>query len=156
MVENRSSWWLPMLWRDSINVRIDIQTRLSHGIALHNICSLSSPSCLRRPGDHSESCWSSMVEVIKCERDGISKIRARQSTRLHERSTMVAVATRNSRRCGQEVVPQILPASRARARYQSIDLKKVDNFNYRCTSEGAQGQAEMSVFGSPKCLEASP
>ena len=113
MVENRSSWWLPMLWRDSINVRIDIQTRLSHGIALHNICSLSSPSCLRRPGDHSESCWSSMVEVIKCERDGISKIRARQSTRLHERSTMVAVATRNSRRCGQEAFLQIHPAARA-------------------------------------------
>ena len=113
MVENRSSWWLPMLWRDSINVRIDIQTRLSHGIALHNICSLSSPSCLRRPGDHSESCWSSMVEVIKCERDGISKIRARQSTRLHERSTMVAVATRNSRRCGEEVVLQFHPTTRA-------------------------------------------
>ena len=113
MVENRSSWWLPMLCRDRINVRIDIQTRLSHGIALHNICSLSSPSCLRRPGDHSESCWSSMVEVLKCERDGISKIRARLSTRLHERSTMVAVATRNSRRCGQEVVPRILPATTA-------------------------------------------
>ena len=109
MVENRSSWWLPMLWQDSINVRIDIQTRLSHGIALHNICSLSSPSCLRRPGDHSESCWSSMVEVLKCERDGISKIRARLSTRLHERSTMVAVATRNSRRCGQEAFLQIHP-----------------------------------------------
>ena len=117
MVENRSSWWLPMLWRDSINVRIDIQTRLSHGIALHNICSLSSPSCLRRPGDHSESCWSSMVEVIKCERDGISKIRARLSTRLHERSTMVAVATRNSRRCGQEAFPRFLPVSRASALY---------------------------------------